>query len=305
MKFTDRQERMVGHFLGESGRIVKNLSTTAQTQTFLQVRRRLYNELVHLQHETVEDDDLSALLERLCVSPTGWQQPPASSENYPVADRDTAVPGPGENLETSAFEFVAATPGHGPDSLQPGPLPVEERRLLGVCVALSERTAFPPRYLRAAFVTAGLTTGPFALIIYLGLYFEIFFARDEAGPSPFAPGQLVTVAGPTLVALTVLYAAATAILTVLDVLYERLMSGPAGFGAWQRFVDYHSSLYLVSLLVLVPMAVLTALPVPGQPRARIRRCLHAGLSIYAVVLCIGIASHLTGFLLGIAQGYNG
>ena len=133
----------------------------------------------------------------------------------------------------------------------------------------------------------------------------MLIAHDEAVPPPFAPGKLVIAAGHTLAALTVLYAAVTAILALLDVLYEQLISAPAGLGEWQRFADYHPSLFLVSLLLLVPIAVLSALPVPVQSRTAIRHCLHAGLSIYTVVICVGIASHLTGFLVGFAQGYLG
>ena len=302
MKFTERQERMVGRFLRESSYIVKNLSPTAQTQTLLQVRQRLFTELLYFQRESVDDDDLSVMLERLRVSPTGWQKPPDRPENYLVADRDTAAP-VDTSIHTPSTSSLPSTAGSV--SLPAGPLPVEEGRLLGVCVAVSERMAFTPLHVRAAFVMTGLTTGPFALIIYLGLYFEMCFAEQEPGPRHLAPGQLVKAVGRTAAPLTVLYAAAAAILILLDVLYERLVSVPAGLGVWQRFADYHASLFLGSLLVLVPIAVLSALPVPLQLHAGIRRCLHAGLSIYAVVLCIGIASHLTGLLLGIARGYNG
>ena len=302
MKFTDRQEHMVGHFLRQSGYIVKNLSPPAQTQTLLQVRERLYTELLLMPSEILEDHDLSVLLDRLRVSPTGWQRPAANPKNRPAKALNKAalVETSKSVLPPTRVPSKGATP-----SLPAKQVSVQKRRLLGVCIVLSERTDFPLRYVRAAFVTAGLTTGPFALIVYLGLYFEMSLAEREPGARPFAPVHLAKAIGFTLAPLALLYAAATAALTLLNVLYAQLASSPAGLGAWERFSDYNGPFFLASLLVLVPIAVLSGLPVPAQSRAGIRRCLEAGLSIYAVVLCMGIAFRLTGFLIAFAQGYNG
>ena len=302
MKFTDRQEQMVGLFLRETGYIVKNLSPPAQTQTLLQVRERLYTELLLVPGETLQDDDLSVLLGRLRVSPTGWLRPATRSPKRLAMNLTQAAP-----AETSKS---APAPSRAPSndatpSSHANRVSVQKRRLLGVCIVLSERMDFPLRYVRAAFLTAGLTTGPLALIVYLGLYFEMSLVPREPGARPFAPVRLAKAIGFTLAPLTLLYAAAAAALTLLDVLYEQLVSSPAGLGVWERFSDYNGPLFLASLLALVPVAVLSGLPIPRQSRAAIRRCLEAGLSIYAVLLCIGIASRLTGFLIDFAQGYNG
>ena len=300
MKFTDRQEEMVGHFLRESGYIVKDLSSPAQTQTLMQVRERLYTELSFMPGEFLDDDDLSILLDRLRVSPTGWQRPAIRVKGGPAEALNGAA------LVETLESGPARVPGKDASASFPAnPAPEEKRRLLGVCSVLSERMDFPLRFVRAAFVIAALTTGPFALIVYLGLYFEMSLAEREPGSRPFAALHLAKAIGFTLAPLTLLYAAATVVLALLNVLYAQLASSGAGLGAWERFSDYNGALFLASLLVLVPVAVLSGLPVPARSRAGIRRCLEAGLSIYAVVLCMGIAFRLTGFLIGFAQGYNG
>ena len=107
-----------------------------------------------------------------------------------------------------------------------------------------------------------------------------------------------------MAAASILYAGTTGLFLLLDAVYERLVSLPTGIGTWGRFADYHTPLFLAVLLTLVPVAVLNGLPLPAHTHSAVRKFLIAGLSTYAVTLCLGIASYLSGVLLGIAAGYN-
>ena len=299
MKFTEHQERMVGFYLRQSGSIVKNLSPPAQTQSLLQVRLRLTEELLLLRRETVEDADMSALLDRLQLSPTGWLKPTQRLEIGPAALRPTVGP-----ADRASPDVRPRREGQGNSSTVES-LALEERRWLGVCLALSHRLAFPLSYVRAGFAITFLLTGPFALIIYLGLYFEMHFADQEPDTPRLDPRWLMNSMGRAVAALSILYIGTTMFFLLLNAVYEGLVSLPTGLGTWGRFADYHTPLFLAVLLALVPVAVLSGLPVPAPKRVAIRKFLYTGLSIYAVVLCLGIASYLTGILLAIAEGYNG
>lgn len=299
MKFTEHQEHMVGLYLHQSSSIVKNLSPPAQTQSLLQVRLRLTEELLLLRRETVEDADMSALLDRLQLSPTGWLKPTQRLEIRPAALRPTVGP-----ADRASPDVRPRREGQGNSSTAQS-LALDERWWLGVCLALSDRLVFPLSYVRAGFVITALLTGPFALIIYLGLYFEMHFADQDPDTPCLDPRWLMNSTGRTVAALSILYMGTTMFFLLLNAVYESLVSLPTGLGTLGRFADYHTPLFLAVLLALVPVAVLSGLPIPAHKRVAIRKFLYTGLSIYAVVLCLGIASYLTGILLAIAEGYNG
>lgn len=300
MKFTEHQERMVGLFLRQSGYIVKDLSPPAQTHALVQVRRRLSQELLLFRRETVEDDDISALLDSLRLSPTGWLKTTERLEIRPAAAHPPLAPEAPDDISPDAppqqvgLGISAATES----------LASDERRWLGVCLEFSDRLALPPAYVRAGFLMASLLTGPLALIVYLGIYFEMYFADHRPATPHFDPRRLIRATGCAVAAASILYAGTTGLFLLLDAVYERLVSLPTGLGTWGRFADYHTPLFLAVLLTLVPVAVLDGLPIPARGRGAVRSFLIAGLSTYAVALCLGIASYLSGVLLGIAAGYN-
>lgn len=302
MKFTEHQEVMLGLYLRESSNTVKDLPPLAQIQSLKQARQRLYEELLNLRCATLEDDDLTSLLERLRVSPSGWQKPSGIWEVHTAASPGLSGARDGQGL--LLLHESQASKAERPAQAA-GPLESDERRWLGVCIELSERLVTPLLHVRAAFLAAGLLTGPFALLLYLGLYFEIYISDGSPQAQRIAPRKLARAIGGVVALLTVLYAGTAGLVVLGNSLYAGLVSSPLGLGAWARSADYNTPLFLIALLVLAPIATLGALPLPEQARASIQKGLTFGISIYAIMLCLGIASHLTGILLGIANGYSG
>jgi len=302
MKFTAHQEDMLGLYLRESGNTVKNLPPPAQIHSLKQARRRLYDELVNLRCETVEDADLSSLLERLRVSPSGWQKPPGLWEVRSAASSErTGAPG-GQGLQILGESQAIGR--ERPAQVERAPQ-LDRHRLLGVCTALSERLAFPVLHVRAAFLVAGVLTGPFALLLYLGIYFEAYISEGRADKQRIALFQLAKTNGKIVGLLALLYAGTEGLLVLGNALYSGLASSPFGVGVWGRFADYNTPLFLGALLALVPVATLGALPLPERARTVINQVMSYGIAMYAIALCLGIASYLTGILLGISSNFNG
>lgn len=276
MKLTPVQERMVSDYFVRNGHVMERLSSQARANSLRLARHRLRDELLLLREPTVEDEALSDLLTSLEVSPTGWLTPRVRieilAEPTPVRPRRDG---------SKAYHALASP----------------RRRWLGVCVVLSEQKGYPVPVIRAAFALCALLAAPFALIIYLGLYLEMYVYANKVNIPRVDLPRLFKAVGATCGVLGGLYAGSAALLFLSTIAYERFTESTLIQGAWGRFPDYNTPLFVAALVVLVPIAILQGLPVPASRSAILRKCLYAGAAIYSLILCTGLATFFTGILL--------
>jgi phage shock protein PspC (stress-responsive transcriptional regulator) len=177
----------------------------------------------------------------------------------------------------------------------------EERRWLGVCAAIGEQTGMPPTQVRLGALALGLLTGPFALVIYIGLFF-VQRASGRSAVSPIEKWVLTKyVLGLILGAVALRYVA-WGFVALLNYGYGLLFKEALVLsGLWNWLQRYDGALFFWTLFILTPLAVLAGLPVPTPWRNTLRKVFEAGLALYAAALCFGAGCAVAGTILNAAQ----
>jgi len=282
MNLTPVQEKMVTAYFVHCGQIMKDLSEAARARSIRLARLRLRDELVLLKSSTLEDATLTTILSSLEPTPSGWLSPRAQLtviEEAPAEDSRHAGFGPSRALGSS------------------------RRRWLGVCLVLSRRMNVPLPAIRSAFLIGALIAAPFALIVYLGLYLEMYVESNRATVPRVDVSRVLQSVGYTVVALCVLYAG-TAVVRHASILgFERLSNSSYPFNPFSSVLNYNASAFLAALVVLLPLAVLQGLPVPDLRRRLLRKMLYTGLAIYSLAVCVGLAAFFTGTLLAVIDRF--
>lgn len=334
MKLTEKQERMVYALLKRNDETVEGLSPKARAQTMSLIRTRLKRELERFGDKTPNDDEVMDVLKRYRVSRTGWH-PPGEQKVQPPPSAPQPTPDPPKvKLKTPAAKRPAPVDPTTADptapaptlaaAVRPAPEPVKEipadpepaprrrkdipsdgRVWLGLCGALAERYGVDPGMVRAVFVTFGIFTGPFALILYLFLYFESDLRARDAMAHRIDRAAILKSVSTTAATAFAIYAGAFAVLRIGAALYLRFMANELVIGGWGWLERYQHILFFWSLFALVPLAVLAVLPLNRQWRETIGKVVRAGLALYAVIICGGIAAAIVGTILVTLQDFVG
>jgi phage shock protein PspC (stress-responsive transcriptional regulator) len=174
---------------------------------------------------------------------------------------------------------------------------------LGVCSGLAERFGLQARTLRACAIALGLVTGPAALLIYLGLYLEMYLITDLPDVPRIQKGKVVRYLLGTLAAIVAFHLGAAGFLIAVRKVYLKIMTheGMPLLRGWDWLAVNASFLLFCALAILLPFAVLGALPLANQWDRTVKRLLQAGLALYAVTLAFGMASFLVGLLIQTAR----
>lgn len=178
----------------------------------------------------------------------------------------------------------------------------ENRVWLGVCAGLAQRFGTDPVLVRFIAVMLGIVPFllPFLLSGYLAVYFYVYFTAE--GKSGLDEIDWIAVAKNTAVAFCV----ALAMHVVAGLLATLLAHGvmlltqapPAVAPKWGWLVTSGGSLFRWTLFIAVPMAVLAGLPLATGWPGTMKKVVHAGLAVYGIVLCFGVASLIVGAVLG-------
>ena len=324
MKLTQQQEKMISAFLQQSGQIVAGLPPNARQMTMNQVKSRLRNDLAQLGNRAPSDQEVVDILKRCRVSPTGWQPPAAaprkSQQSGAQSPRVAAAPKPGQVVAKSAVAPKAPLTRTAPVAKPPPQVavrkretpPVEaqapeqdERVWLGVCEWLARHRGFDVGGLRAGFFILGLFTGPFALVLYLYLYFEKYLkSRSLSRPAINRPELTRAVGNIAMVAVGI-YITAFAILRIGEQLYLRFMANDLALGSWGWLGSYQHLLFFWTVFCLLPLTLLAELPLAHGWDQTIKKVVRAGLTLYAVTICLGLAAAIAGTILVIARDFVG
>jgi len=184
-------------------------------------------------------------------------------------------------------------------------LGLPSRRWLGVCSALASRWGVSPWLIRTPFLILGLLSGPFALIVYLAIYFEIHFVGRCAG-NPAIDGWMLAkrVASHTFAAVG-FYAVGWGGMKIALVAFLRFTKYISiDLGGWQWLVNDGTELLGVVLVLVLPVSVLSALPVAGGWDRTFRKLSQAFLAVYALVVAFGTACFVAGLLVRLVGEYN-
>lgn len=171
------------------------------------------------------------------------------------------------------------------------------RHWLGVCDNMSVQTGWSVGMIRFLFVALGCFTGPVAILVYLAAF--ALGTQRHPGDYPTVDDGRVVVAllrllgiagGVFAVSWGLEFFAAIGFLEYFGQLPE--------IGVWGRMGSYGAESLLVVLVLLSPLAALGALPLAYRWGNTFSTIVNAGLAIYLVVIGLGVASTMFGYLLG-------
>lgn len=297
MRLTERQEKLVSAYLRQSNRGIQATSHEDRAQALSRVKAQLKRELTEFGAEALRDEDVMTAIER--CREVGLPQGPARPEAKSLPRRDAK----GKPATTSARN--RPVPVASQEKKLASPLASEDRVWLGVCLQFSERYGLSLTLLRTVFVLIGLITGPVALILYLGLYFEVYiFEGYDDAPEIDSPKLLNLVFG-TLAGTLALYCGAWAIDWGVAELFERFFGNALALGQWGWISQSRHTAVLWVLAFVLPVATLAGLPLHNGWDYTAKKIAQATLAVYAVFLCFGVAMVVVGTIFLVVNEYVG
>jgi phage shock protein PspC (stress-responsive transcriptional regulator) len=275
MKLTHKQEWLVSRYVRAVSDELGDVPDATRDQAVAHVRAHAYRELRALGQESVQDADVTAMLNRL--------GPPAHQAEAFLHER-----------------------GHSPGLA----LSADDRVWLGVCGGLAAHFGLSSTLVRSLTVLFGIT-GPLAVVAYLVLYFEMYIGNRAARQAKEIPqidsARVVLSLGGTLFAAVAVHVGGLLVLRVITEVYLRLMQKDAlpDLGGWE-WLEINAGFMLFCVLCIgLPLALLSALPLAHQWDETIKRAVQAFLAVYALGVCFGIASYAVGIIVLVVEDFSG
>lgn len=190
---------------------------------------------------------------------------------------------------------------------QPWALDAENGKLLGVCAGIGAQFELDARFVRFLFVVL-LVTGPLILLSYVGLY---VFMRTRTHPDAAAPidwGRIVQMGVIYFGVLLLVHMLCGLAITWIVRAYEHpLVNGSyASLGfQWTWIVEERPGLLFWMVLIVMPLAILSALPVHKAWSKTLAKIAQCSIALYSAYLTYGIAALLTGIGLSKAGDFQG
>lgn len=320
MTLTNDQKTRIAEFLRAQDGNFGKLSPKARVQALSMLKSRIRTELSTLDQDSISDAQVESILKRMIVSvkpksdaplveesenlflavePPKWKkeepksktapEPESVSEPEPEPEQES-IPEP----DTSEVEEEAEVADADVDAAVESDF--SERRWLGVCAAMAPRLGLGTNVLRGAFIVAGCLTGPFALVGYLVCYFIDIQRHSKDYPAAdgrFASWRMVR----ALFITAALYGCAWLILFGAGWVFTEYLGRIAELNQFGWFTTNDRMLLNSVLLAVLPMAMLSGLPMARDWDRTMALLVNTVLALYAVVLGLGVSSALAGYFL--------
>lgn len=265
MKLTNKQEWLVARYLRAVIQGMEEAPESARDQALAHLKGRIAKTFSSMPGDSLNDPDVVAALD--------------------------AIGSPSE-VAREYLQRRRTDPGIASDGA--------DRVWLGVCAGWAARSGTSTRRVRLLAVLLGLCTGPLALLAYLAAYLEMYFsARADSEESGGARISWWRAAGYTLGTgggAIAIHVGARLVFRLIEAVYGRLMPGAPfpNLGEWDWFVRDGGSLLFLALVIAVPVAALSAMPLANRWDRTGKLIFEAILALYAMAVCLGIASRLVG-----------
>jgi len=174
------------------------------------------------------------------------------------------------------------------------------RLWLGVCSGVARYFNLDPNVVRILAVLLGLI--PFVLPIllwsYLGFYLYQYYSVKGRALDPLDPVKVLRNVGGFIAVTAVLHFCARFFLFFIAYAHEQIVNAPIVYpGEWGWLPERVRFYFVVMLAIGMPMAAIAALPVSANWSGTLRKVVQAGVAIYAVILCLGIACAIVGVVI--------
>ncbi len=281
MHLTQKQESLISQFLRDlSRRLDPGLPEKVRERSLRQVQTRIYHELERLNNPSIGDDDVLRVLRNAASTGEASSAPARETPERSTPAAAVTAPAP------------PSTPQH-PKAIW-----------LGVCVHNGERLGIETWMLRAGLVVLGLFTGPLALLAYIAGFIEYYLGLAERD-RPVIDWPRIALRGVVaLVTLIALRWGANQALVLIGYGHEQIFKEPMpALGDWDWFRFREGVYFFLALFTVLPLAVLSGLPLANAWGHSLKRLAQALGALYAVALCFGVASVIAGLILDRVQAY--
>ena len=181
-----------------------------------------------------------------------------------------------------------------------------DRVWLGVWSCAADEIEMDPNAVRLILILLGLILPilPLLLIVYIGAYFGL--RQRIATYEPVQWFRIIKSAASAFGIALALRLGSTWCLDLINRLVGRMLNmAPSISDDWAWLDSRGGALFFWALAFCLPLAMLATMPVPQDWSSTLRKVWQALLAIYAVTICFGIASYLTGLVLFLAREMPG
>lgn len=269
IELSESQERRIARYLRDVGEQLRDLSVEDRERALSRLNARIERELARTG-DPIGDEYLDKVL-------AGYGSPASQAARI----RDAKVEEPKCLLAWS-------------------------RRLwLGVCAGLARYFNLDPTVVRALAVL--LSFVPFLLPVvlwgYLAFYLYQYNSVKGRGLDPIDGLKVAKNVGALAGVAVVLHACARFFLFFIAYAHAQVMQTPLSYpGNWGWLADESGFLFFMMLATGIPLAAVASMPVSTEWSGTLRKLSQAALAIYAIVLCLGVASAIVGvFVANIGQ----
>lgn len=287
MHLTQKQESLISQFLRDlSRRLDDSVPEKVRDRSLRQVQTRIYHDLERLNSPAISDDEVARVLRNVASDAESSRH--ATAATMPSTSPAQSAP-------------AASVPPSAPlrDRAR-GPAPV----WLGVCAHNADRFGMETWMLRLGFVVLGICTGPLAIFFYLGGFAEYYAGL---APKERPPVDWPRVALRGTIALAVLIAlrwSGNQSLELIAYGHEKVFKEPMpSLGEWDWFRFQEGSYFFLALMTVLPLAVLSGLPLANAWGHSLKRLAQAIGALYGVAICFGLASVIAGLILDRVHAY--
>jgi phage shock protein PspC (stress-responsive transcriptional regulator) len=272
MELTAEQETRITRYIRDVAKhLDPGLSKPKREQCLLRLEERIGQLLATVADGAVQDTDIEAVLARFGA--------PARVASQLVAGQ-TTVP-------------------------SPRALVYSQRVWLGVCASLALRTNLEVWMVRALALFLGLFTGPLAILLYIGLYLEMYLSGRERNLPAIDYPRVALRTAAAFVAVLLLHLASAYSLRLIAFVHEQVLNRPIPpLGDWGWMQYYSGTLFFWMMAAMMPLAALSGMPLANAWDQSLKRAVQAIGALYGVAISLGIASNVVGILLDVVEDFT-
>lgn len=187
----------------------------------------------------------------------------------------------------------------------PALLDWEERVWLGVCAGVANRIGIDANFIRLVLVVLGFIPPlmPFLITGYLCFYLAVYYSAPRGTYERIRLYPVLRRSIAIALGVTGIYGGAFILLVFLSRLSKQALgAGLLLGGQWNWLVAQNTPIYVWVMIYMMPVAIVSALPVRRTWASTLEKVVKAILALYAMLICIGLAFVITGLVLsGVEQ----
>lgn len=271
MILTRKQESIIARYVHEVAmQLDVEIPERVRERALSRLEKQIKQELAAVEKDVVEDTDLRAVLTRF-GDPR--RQAALLAARQPKTDGMT--------------------------------LSLEDRVWLGVCASAAAYLETNVRFVRLGAFLLGLISGPFAIMAYLAVYAKMHRDAGANAPRINWPHMLLRTAGITAATIG-LYVFGRVALWGIHFALDTYLKRPAPLlGRWGWLEIYGGEMCFYALVMALPLAVLSAMPLAEGWNQTLKRVAEALVALFGLVIAFGIASFLAGVILDLTRDFSG